>query len=62
VRSYQVLRDHDSEQRIVHLSRWTSLSAAKAFFHSPELEMIRDQAGVTSPEFLYLDQLEGGTL
>ena len=35
---------------------------AKAFFESPELVEIRRQAGVESPEFLYLHQLEAGTL
>ncbi|WP_254956681.1 MULTISPECIES: hypothetical protein [unclassified Cyanobium] len=35
---------------------------AKAFFESPELVEIRRQAGVESPEFPYLHQLEAGTL
>jgi hypothetical protein len=32
------------------------------FFESPRPAAIRDQAGVKSPEFIYLDQLESGSL
>jgi hypothetical protein len=46
----------------VHFSAWTSIAAAKAFFESPRLVEIRRQAGVKAPEFIYLDQLEAGTL
>ena len=38
------------------------IDAAKQFFESPELIQIRRQAGVKSPEFIYLNQLESGTL
>jgi hypothetical protein len=44
--------------RIVHFSQWSSLEAAKQFFESPELVVIREQAGVKAPEFIYLDELE----
>lgn len=61
-RSYQVLRfDHDAN-RIVHLSTWTTHAAARAFFESPRLIKIREEAGVKAPEFIYLDLLEEGTL
>ena len=59
---YQVLScEHDSN-RIVHFSAWTSLDNARQFFESPELVRIRVEAGVKSPEFIYLEQLESGTL
>jgi len=60
--SYQVLRHEDEPHRIVHFSAWTSTRAARAFFESPELVAIRKAAGVRSPTFHYLDQLESGTL
>lgn len=53
--------DRDARQ-IVHLSRWTSLDAARDFFESPRLAEIRREAGVVAPEFRYLEQLEAGTL
>lgn len=61
-RSFQVLREASDPNKVVHFSRWESVARAKAFFESPELVEIRRQAGVESPEFLYLHQLEAGTL
>jgi quinol monooxygenase YgiN len=61
-RSYQVLKYETDANRIVHFSAWTSIADAKAFFESPRLVKIRQEAGVKSPEFIYLDQLETGTL
>ncbi len=61
-RSYQVLKDEHDANKIVHFSTWTSLDAARRFFESPELVKIRAEAGVKSPDFIYLDQLEAGTL
>ena len=61
-RSYQVLRYENEPRKIVHFSVWTSIAEAKAFFESPRLVEIRKQAGVHAPEFIYLDQLEAGTL
>ena len=61
-RSYQVLRDEHDANRVVHFSVWTSLDAARRFFESQELVRIRAEAGVKSPEFNYLDELEAGTL
>jgi quinol monooxygenase YgiN len=61
-RSYQVLKYEKEPNKIVHLSVWTSISDAKAFFESPELVQIRIDAGVKAPEFIYLDQLEVGIL
>jgi quinol monooxygenase YgiN len=60
--SYQVLRDEHDPKKIVHFSLWTSTAAARAFFESPELVEIRAKAGVKSPEFIYLQQLESGVL
>lgn len=59
---YQLLRQDDNEQKIVHFSRWRSLHAARSFFESDELVKIRQEAGVVAPEFLYLEQIELGTL
>lgn len=61
-RSYQVLRYQNDPNRIVHFSVWTSIDDAKRFFESPRLVKIRAEAGVKSPEFIYLEQLEAGTL
>lgn len=60
--TYQVLKYRSDPDRIVHFSRWRSLEAARAFFESETLVEIRRQAGATAPEFIYLDQLESGSL
>lgn len=61
-RSFQVLKYHDDRNKIVHFSVWTSIDDAKRFFESPRLIQIRKDAGVKSPDFIYLEQLEAGTL
>jgi len=61
-RTYQVLKYQDDPNKIVHFSAWTSTDDAKRFFESPRLVKIRAEAGVKSPEFVYLDQIEAGTL
>ncbi len=61
-RTYQVLKHQHDANKIVHFSAWTSLDAARAFFESPKLVQIRREAGVKAPEFLYLEQIEAGTL
>ena len=61
-RSYQVLKYQHDPNRIVHFSVWTSLDEARRFFESPQLVKIRAEAGVKAPEFIYLDQIEAGTL
>lgn len=61
-RSYQVLRYDNEPRKIVHFSLWTSIAAARAFFESPRLVKIREEAGVKAPEFIYLQELESGTL
>ncbi|HWC60163.1 MAG TPA: antibiotic biosynthesis monooxygenase [Verrucomicrobiae bacterium] len=61
-RSYQVLKYYDNPNKIVHFSEWTSIDDAKRFFESPKLVKIRAEAGVKAPEFIYLDQIDAGTL
>jgi quinol monooxygenase YgiN len=61
-RSYQVFKYQCDPKRIVHFSAWTSIADARRFFESPDLVRIRAEAGVKSPEFIYLEQLEAGTL
>ena len=61
-RSFRVLQETDGVGRVVHLSTWTSHADARAFFESPRLVAIRREAGVRSPEFLYLDELDAGDL
>jgi quinol monooxygenase YgiN len=61
-RSYQVLKYQSDPNRIVHFSEWTSIDDAMRFFESPRLVRIRAEAGVKAPEFIYLEQLEAGTL
>ncbi len=60
--SYQVLKFENQPNKIVHFSTWTSLANAKAFFESPRLVKIRAAAAVKAPEFIYLEQLDSGTL
>lgn len=60
--SYQVLKYENEANKIVHFSSWSSLENAKAFFESPKLVLIRKEAGVKSPDFIYLEQLETGIL
>lgn len=61
-RTYQVLKYENNPNKIVHFSAWTSIAAAKIFFESPQLIQIRIEAGVKSPEFIYLEQLASDTL
>jgi len=60
--SYQVLKYENEPNKIVHFSAWTSIEDAKNFFESPKLVKIRAEAGVKSPDFIYLEQLESGIL
>jgi quinol monooxygenase YgiN len=60
--SYQLLRYDNDANHIVHFSAWTSLENARRFFESPELVAIRKKAGVKAPEFIYLQEIEGGLL
>lgn len=60
--AYQVLKYEKDANKIVHFSSWSSLENAKNFFESPQLVQIRKEAGVQSPEFIYLEQLETGIL
>jgi quinol monooxygenase YgiN len=59
---YQILKYENNANKVVHFSSWTSITDAKQFFESTELVKIRAAAGVKSPDFIYLDQLESGTL
>ena len=60
--SYQVLKYEKDKNKIVHFSKWSSIVNAKAFFESPKLIKIRQQAGVKAPEFIYLNELTNGVL
>ncbi len=61
-REYELLHADGDPRTVVHLSTWTSLDAARAFFESERLVRIRREAGVHAPEFRYLHRLETGTL
>jgi quinol monooxygenase YgiN len=61
-RAYQVLKYENNPNKVVHFSSWKSIEDAKQFFESPKLIQIRKDAGVKSPDFIYLEQLESGTL
>ena len=61
-RSYQVLKYQSDPNKIVHFSAWTSIDDARRFFESPKLVKIRAEAGVKSPDFIYLEELEAGIL
>jgi quinol monooxygenase YgiN len=60
--TYQLLKYEHDANKIVHFSAWTSIADAKLFFESPKLVEIRKAAGVKSPDFIYLEQLESGVL
>ncbi len=60
--SYHLLRYDTDVNNIVHFSEWTSLDNARRFFESPELVEIRRKAGVKAPDFIYLEEIERGTL
>lgn len=60
--SYQLLRYDTDANRIVHFSEWSSLEQARRFFESPELVEIRKNAGVKTPDFFYLHEIERGLL
>jgi heme-degrading monooxygenase HmoA len=60
--SYQILKYENDADKIVHFSVWNSLDNAKHFFESPKLIQIRQDAGVESPTFIYLEELEQGVL
>ena len=57
-----MLKYQSDPNKIVHFSVWTSIEAARRFFESPRLVQIRAEAGVKSPDFIYLEQIEAGTL
>lgn len=61
-KTYQVLKYASDPNKIVHFSAWTSIEDAQRFFESPQLVKIRAEAGVKSPDFIYLEQLESGIL
>lgn len=60
--SYQVLKFEKEDHKIVHFSVWNSLDNARQFFESPKLVQIRIEAGVKSPNFIYLEEIEKGML
>jgi quinol monooxygenase YgiN len=60
--SYQLLRYDNDANTIVHFSEWSSLDNARRFFESAELVEIRRKAGVKTPEFIYLQEIERGVL
>ena len=60
--SYQLLRDDNDANKIVHFSDWYSLDNARRFFESPELVEIRRKAGVKAPDFMYLQEIERGVI
>jgi quinol monooxygenase YgiN len=60
--SYQLLRYDSDANSIVHFSEWASLDQARRFFESPELVDIRARAGVKTPTFIYLHEIERGVL
>jgi heme-degrading monooxygenase HmoA len=60
--SYQLLHYDNDANQVVHFSEWSSMENARRFFESPELVEIRKKAGVKAPEFIYLHEIERGTL
>ena len=61
-KSYRVLACESDPARIVHFASWSSHNDARRFFQSDGLIRLRAAAGVKSPEFIYLNEIETGTL
>ncbi len=59
---YRLYAYHNQPNKVIHLSVWVSMAAAEAFFHSPRLVKLRQEAGVHQPEFIYLHPLEAAVL
>ncbi len=60
--AFQVLVDNKEANKVVHFSHWESHEQAKAFFESEKVKKIRIDLGVKQPDFIYLNELESGTL
>ena len=60
--SYQLLNYEVEGNKIVHFSKWKGHKEARTFFESPRLVQLRKDSGVKSPEFIYLNEIENGTL
>ncbi|MCZ2475795.1 antibiotic biosynthesis monooxygenase [Aquirufa ecclesiirivi] len=60
--SFQVLQFQHEPNKVVHFSHWEDIEKAKSFFDSPEVKQIRLDAGVKTPEFNYLKQVDSGIL
>ncbi|TBH74910.1 antibiotic biosynthesis monooxygenase [Aquirufa nivalisilvae] len=60
--SFQVLQFQHEPNKVVHFSHWDDLEKAKSFFDSPEVQQIRLDAGVKTPEFNYLNLIDSGIL
>ena len=60
--TYQVLVDDDDPNKVIHFSIWKNHDLAKSFFESDEVKEIRKRLGVKQPEFIYLNEIENGTL
>lgn len=60
--SFQVLQFQHEPNKVVHFSHWDDLEKAKSFFDSPEVQQIRLDARVKTPEFNYLNLIDSGIL
>ena len=60
--SFQVLKFQHEPNKVVHFSNWDDLEKARSFFDSPEVQQIRLDAGVKTPEFNYLNLIDSGIL
>lgn len=60
--SFQLLCHEVAPRMVIHFSVWTTLDDARRFFESPEVQAIRQRAGVKAPEFSYLNEVEHGVL
>ncbi len=59
---YQILQYAENENQVLHYSKWQSHEKAKLFFESEEVREIRKKLGVKAPTFIYLNQMEAGSL
>lgn len=60
--SYPLLRHDNDANPLVHIPEWSPPTEARRFFASDALVEIRQRAGVKTPTFIYLQEIERGVL
>jgi len=53
MKAYQIFQCQDEPNKVVHLSQWDSMDAARKFLQSDELKKANEQSGVTGMESVH---------